>query len=304
MLTILLNALSLLLIILAGYMLKRVGLVKKTDGFILSTIIMTLTLPATIIMGLNPMKMSPTFIELCVIAIIMNFTLVFLGKYLWKNQPQLDRILLMYCITGYNIGNFTLPFVQSFYPEAIPYLFMFDVGNCIMLAGGSKILVESSQPTYQSNQAFKRLTTTLLSSIPFLTYLFMFLLKVTNLTLPTVVITILEPFSKANGFLSLLMIGIYMELLLPKKEWLTVKKILIWRYFFAILLAGLFFFILPISNSLLKIVLTIICLAPIPTFSVINSVEAGVKEETAGFISSISIIISLILMTIVMLLIT
>ena len=302
MLTILINAFGLFLIIIAGFTIKRIGLVDNKDGQILSKIILNLTLPATIIIGLNPIKVTGEFLNLTGAAIFINLILVLFAKKIWKKKEEYHRILFMYCITGYNIGNFTLPFIQSFYPEASAYLFMFDVGNCIMLAGGTKMIVSSTFNENDTTTGFSTLVTTLKGSVPFITYIVMLLIRSLDLTLPLGAISILQLFSSANGFLSLLMIGIYLELVLPKKESVIVKKILFWRYSIGAILAAFIFFVIPLPNDLLRLVLTLICFAPIATFSVINSVEAGIEESVAGFISSISILISLALMTIVMML--
>lgn len=302
--TILLNAFGLFLIILVGFFLKKMGLVSKSDGKVLSNIIVTITLPATVIIGMNTMAITSDFILLATIAVAMNLILVLTAKFLWRKDSYLDRVFFMYCISGYNVGNFTLPFIQSFYPLALPYLFMFDVGNCIMIAGGSKILVESSHPAFDKKQATQLLSQALLRSIPFMTYLIMVILRIFAISLPDFSIDIFQLFSTANGFLSLLMIGIYLELRLPKTAMMKVIEILSWRYAFATLFAALFYFVLPFDNPLVKIVLTVLAFAPIPTFAVINSVAAGIKEEVTGFISSVSILLSLGIMTLVMILIT
>lgn len=303
MLTILLNAFGLFLIILVGFFIKQLGLVKKADGKVLATIIVTITLPATIVIGMNSMEINQDFLVLASIAIVMNFALVLIGQLLWRKHIFLERALMMYSISGYNIGNFTLPFVQSFFPLAIPFLFMFDVGNCLMIAGGTQILVARINPNSLKKLSLSVIVKTLLGSLPFLTYLVMVGLRSLQLSLPVAVIEIIELFARGNGFLSLLMIGIYLELRLPKSERKAVGGILFWRYTLATLCALFFYFIVPFQTPLIKIVVTLVCFAPIPTFAVINSVAAGVKEEITGYLSSMSILISLVLMTLIILLI-
>lgn len=56
------------------------------------------------------------------------------------------------------------------------------------------------------------------------------------------------------------------------------------------------------SSRFLKPVLCLLVFAPIPLFGVINSVLAGMEEEAVGFVSSISFLISLPLMTLVLIL--
>ena len=300
---ILLNAFGLFLIILVGYAIKSWGLVKQADGRVLSTIIVTITLPATVIVGLNEMAINADFLVLAGLALVFNIVLVLFAGFITRRKSYHERVLLMYSISGYNIGNFTLPFMQSFFPLAIPYLFMFDVGNCVMIAGGSKVFVERTNPEAQEANPWQMIRRSLFSSIPFLTYIFMVVLRTFNLAFPPQIINLSELFARGNGFLSLLMIGIYLELRLPKADRLVVLKVLLWRYGIALLLAMTIYFLVPMSNHLMKVVLTLVCLAPIPTFAVIHSVEAGVKEEVVGFLSSISILISLVMLTAMVLII-
>ena len=300
---ILFQAVGLFMIILLGYFLKRKGLFKKEDGTILSRIIMTITLPAAIMVGLQNVHVTTEFIFLMVTAMMMNTVLLIIASYLWRDHSTLERSFFMFSITGYNVGNFTLPFIQGFLPQAVPYLFMFDVGNSIMLGGITMLLVQKFGLRKDAAFRIENLTRTLLSSVPFVTYLMMLSLRVMNKQLPFAIMPTIELVAKANGFLSLFMIGLYLELSLPDKAHALIIKILGWRYLFSAMLATLFFFVIPIQNQLVRVVLTVLSFAPIPTFSVVNSVKIGIDEESTGFISSASILISLICMTLIMLLI-
>lgn len=91
------------------------------------------------------------------------------------------------------------------------------------------------------------------------------------------------------------LIRLFLEHSLNKQESYLIFKVLTLRYLYSMLLTLLLYFLLPLP-ILLKTVLILIVLSPIATITTINSIEAGIKEETAGFISSASIIISLILM--------
>jgi hypothetical protein len=62
------------------------------------------------------------------------------------------------------------------------------------------------------------------------------------------------------------------------------------------LLLVAFFMLLPFP-AMIKIVLCLVSVGPIPTFGVINSVAAGMRAEVVGFTSSLSFLISLPLMT-------
>ncbi|OEG10717.1 transporter [Enterococcus termitis] len=279
---------------------KRIGLLSKADGATLSVIIVNITLPATVIVSLANVVVSSTLFFLLAMGILLNIVVILVGSQASRKRSILDRQFQMYSMSGYNIGNFTLPFIQGFYPLAIPFLLMFDIGNSVMLTGGSTLLIDKMIGSKEET-TLKKIILTLFKSVPFTAYMGMLLLRSVQIELPIELLGILELIAKANGFLSMFMIGLYLELRLPKQALNLVKEVLFWRYLCGMLLALLFAFVVPLE-PLLRIVLVVISLAPMPTFSVINSVKAGMKEETVGFTSSASILISLVLMTIVMLL--
>ncbi|MFD2307053.1 AEC family transporter [Enterococcus termitis] len=297
---ILLQAVSFCFVIILGYLMKRIGLLSKADGATLSVIIVNITLPATVIVSLANVVVSSTLFFLLAMGILLNIVVILVGSQASRKRSILDRQFQMYSMSGYNIGNFTLPFIQGFYPLAIPFLLMFDIGNSVMLTGGSTLLIDKMIGSKEET-TLKKIILTLFKSVPFTAYMGMLLLRSVQIELPIELLGILELIAKANGFLSMFMIGLYLELRLPKQALNLVKEVLFWRYLCGMLLALLFAFVVPLE-PLLRIVLVVISLAPMPTFSVINSVKAGMKEETVGFTSSASILISLVLMTIVMLL--
>ncbi|MBM7690116.1 hypothetical protein IGJ55_003072 [Enterococcus sp. AZ170] len=297
---ILLQAIGFCFMIFLGYLMKRIGLLNKADGSMLSVIIVNITLPATVIVSLANVVVSETLFFLLIMGIILNVLVILIGSQVSKKRSVLEQKFQMYTMSGYNIGNFSLPFIQGFYPLAVPFLLMFDIGNSVMLTGGSTLLIDKMVGSKEET-TLKKISLSLLKSAPFTAYLIMLLLRIGQVRLPVELLGILDMMAKANGFLSMFMIGLYFELRLPKKALHLVKEVLFWRYLCGAVLALLFAFVVPLS-PLLRIVLVVLCLAPMPTFSVINSVKAGMPEETVGFTSSASILISLVLMTIVMML--
>lgn len=293
--SILQQALGFCVIIVLGYLLKRVGPMSKADGGVLSVIILTITLPAAIVVGLADVKITSILFILMTIGFVLNVIAILLGRLVWSNKPELQQKLLMYSVSGYNVGNFSLPFVQGFFPIAVPYLCMFDIGNAFMLAGGSPLLIDRLVGE-KEKMNLPKIIRTLLKSIPFTTYLVMLVLRAFDISLTSGILDIFQLMSNANGFLSMLMIGLYLELRLPKQALSLVGKTLFMRYLLGILFAVLIVWLLPV-DPMIKKVLALLCVSPIPTFSVINCVKAGIDEGTVGFTSSMSILISLVLMT-------
>lgn len=293
---IIINALTLFVIIFSGWFVKRIGLLSKADGGTLSQIIVNVTLPAVIIVNLSRLEFSGTLLLLIPGAVLVTFLQILLGKLAAAKNPVQDQLFLMYGVSGFNIGNFTLPFVQSFFSAGIPLLSVFDIGNSIMLAGGTTVAIDGLTGRSERVSVLVILKK-LLRTPPFTCYLLMLLFRLLQVALPEGFLSVLAPVAGANTFLSMFMIGLYLELRLPRSSLGLVLKVLLTRYSIGggLLLAVL---LLPIPRSL-KMILCLLAVTPIPLFSVINSVAAGVKEEIVGFSSSVSFLLSLLLMTII-----
>lgn len=291
---VLLNAFALFMVIIFGYLMKRVNILSKADGTTLSLIILNITLPAAVITNLSTLTIDTGLLLLVAVGFIFNVIMVFSGSFFGKNEEESSRKFLMYTASGYNIGNFALPFMQSFLPAAVPFLALFDVGNSIMLAGGTTMLIDRIEGQSEKFSPFNILKR-LFSSVPFTTYVVMLVIRLLSISLPAPVLAITGIMGSANTFLSMFMIGLYLELFLPRKFQKIVLKVLGVRYGIGILMAVIIF-ILPLP-SMMTTVLCLLCLGPIATFGVINSVKSGMKEEAVGFASSISFIISFALMT-------
>ncbi|MDT1939904.1 MULTISPECIES: AEC family transporter [Carnobacterium] len=294
--SIILQATGFLLIISVAYLLKQGGLFKQSDGHLLSKVIVNLTLPAAIILGFNGVEVNSIFFYLILIGFLTNVVLVFFGGFIWKKKDPIQQGFMMFGISGYNIGNFTLPFVQGFFSAAVPFLCMFDMGNALMLSGGSTILVEKmtgkSESKFSALQSLKRL----FSSPPFTVYILMFFLAIFHITIPKTVLSYVHLFASGNAFLSMFMIGLYLEISIQKTDLKLVSKVLVTRYLLATVVACFFYFVLPFPLFIRK-VLVLLAFAPIGSLSTISSIAFGCKASVAGFISSASIILSLIIMT-------
>lgn len=292
---VLLNSLGLFVIILIGYLTKRLNLLMKADGTTISKIVVNVTLPAAIIVNLQSLEVKNQLLLLIAAGLVLNLVMIIIGHFFSKKQEQVEREFLMYSVSGYNIGNFAIPFVQSFMPLAIPILSFFDIGNSVMLAGGSNVVIEGISGSNGQRPSAKMVLGRLGRSVPFLCYLIMLFFRMVKLDLPPAVFQIAQPIASANTFLSMFMIGLFLELRLPKKDLALVLRVLVIKYASGILLAVVFM-LLPIP-MMIKIVLCLVSVGPSPTFAVINSVAAGMRAEVVGFTSSLSFLVSLPLMT-------
>ncbi len=220
--------------------------------------ILNVTLPAAIILNLADMQIQMDALALILIAVIITFVQIMTAFFLTKKENDVLRQFSMYCGSGFNIGNFAIPFAQSFYPLGIPLISLFDMGNSIMLAGGTTILIEyliGKRTVFEPG----KIILNLLRSPTFTCYLFMLLIRSFGLSLPQGVIQLVQPIGNANTFLSMFMIGLFLDFRLPKHAAATVGKILSLRYGIGLLLFLCFFFYLFPLFLEARVVFTGIC---------------------------------------------
>ncbi|MCT1227119.1 AEC family transporter [Lactococcus lactis] len=298
MTTILLNALSIMLVLFLALLLKKIGILHQKDGALTSKMVVYLTLPATILIGVNHTKLSNIFFILMFMGLFSNLLLVFLGKLIGRKATVEERGLYMFDLSGYNIGNFSIPFVFSFFPAAIPFLAMFDMGNSLMVTGTTQAIVELSSGRKKHGFILQEIFGVLFRNPPFVVYIFMFILAIFGLSFPDGWLIPIRPLANANTLLSIFTIGLFMEFRLPKGKLKLVINILTWRYLLAFILASLVYFFLPFP-AIIKEILLLIFFCPMSFLHMIQAIELGNDKALAGLTISLSMFISLILMSII-----
>ncbi|MCA9766377.1 MAG: AEC family transporter [Carnobacterium sp.] len=293
---VLIQAFSFLLVIMVAYLFKVANILEGKDGRTISKIILNLTLPATIIIGFNSVELDKIVFIMIGLGLLANIIFITFGGLIWRKRKTSDQALMIFSQGGYNIGNFTIPFVQGFFPQAIPFIGSFDTGNALMLFGGTPILADKLTGQNRGARGIGEVIFRLFRSPAFTTYSVMILLALVNITIPDTILSVVKLFASGNAFLSMFMIGLYLELTISRSDLKKVTQLLFTRYTIGILFALVSYFLLPLPE-IVRLSLVLLALAPIATVSTINMVVYGNKESLSGFLSSASIILSLLFMT-------
>ena len=94
----------------------------------ISKIVVNVTLPAAIIVNLQFLEVKNQLLLLIIAGLLLNLVMIIIGHFLSKKQDQVEREFLMYGVSGYNIGNFAIPFVNCFMPMAFDFFCLFVFG--------------------------------------------------------------------------------------------------------------------------------------------------------------------------------
>ena len=133
---VLVKAAAFVAVILAGYLMKRGGLFKKEDFHVLSKVVIYITLPSAIISNFSKMTIDYSLLLMCLIGIFCNLVTVAAGYLVNIRKSGEHKAFDMLNMSGYNIGNFTMLFVQNFFgPVGFAVTSLFDAGNAVMCTG-------------------------------------------------------------------------------------------------------------------------------------------------------------------------
>lgn len=293
MLDILTRAGSFVAIILLGYFLKKIGFFKQEDFTILSRITIRITLPAAIVMNFAGKEIDPAMLGLGLLGLGGGAIYVLLGYLMNRRHSKEQQAFEMLNLAGYNIGTFVLPFAQNFLgPAGALSTSLFDTGNAFICLGGAYSIAAMVKDG--KGFSFKRIFKAMATSVPFVTYVIMVTITLAKIPVPGFAVSLAGIISSANAFMAMLMIGVGFKLECNRAQLGRIAKILSVRYSIAIVLALVYYFVLPLDIQIRQ-ALVILAFSPfgsaIPAFT--GELEGDVGLSSA--LNSISIIISIVI---------
>jgi predicted permease len=163
------------------------------------------------------------------------------------------------------------------------------MGNAVICLGGAFGVAS----TVKSGAGFsvKRILSALGRSVPFLTYVVMLLLNLTHITLPKPVTECVGIIGSANPFLAMFVIGVGFKVAGEKGQGLQIFRLLALRYGVAVLVALIFWFVLPFPVEVRQ-ALVILAFSPIGSAVPPFTAELGGDVGLSSAVNSISILIS------------
>ena len=112
--SVLLKAGCFFVIILMGYGLKKIGLLSQTDLPVFSKLVTKITLPAAIIHNFSQATMDISMLVIVLIGFLCSGLYAVIGYGLFSKGTRDQKAFGLVNASGYNIGCFTMPFVQGF----------------------------------------------------------------------------------------------------------------------------------------------------------------------------------------------
>jgi malate permease and related proteins len=287
-----------MLIIVLGYVSKRINIIKETDGEGISRIIFNFTLPALVIATFSSIKVDGSLFLLPIINMLFCSAMILIALYLFRNESRVRRGMMCMTAAGFNIGLFAYPLVESLWgQEGLKYFGMFDMGNAVIVFGVC-YFAASYFSTDEGTVDFKAMLKKITGSIPLITYVITLLINVSGLKYPGIIIDISKVLSRANMPLSLLLLGVYLSFSFEKSYWKGMGKVLGLRYGIGLTVGALLYFLLPFE-PLFRYTALIGIVLPISMTVIPYSVQFNYDHKFVGTLNNFSIIISFILVWII-----
>lgn len=282
-------------IILLGYILKRVGLLKASDFTIISRIVINVTLPASIIVNFTGQTVKAALFLMTLIGLGYGVLLIAIGCVMERRRGKEAQAFAMVNLSGCNVGNFSLPFVQSFLgPVGVMVTSLFDTGNVAICFGGSYAVAHSVKDGggFSVRPILKKMA----RSTPLITYIVMTILTMAHISLPAPVLQYAGIIAGANAFLAMFMIGVGFRLDSDPAHIKAAARIIGTRYLVAVLAALAVYFLLPLPLEYRQ-PLVILLLSPIGSAATAYTAELKGDYGLSSAINSLSILISIFLIT-------
>ncbi|GGH84533.1 putative permease [Pullulanibacillus pueri] len=283
------------LIIALGYALKRFNILKAKDGEGLSRIVFNLTLPALIVVTFSDFVIDPSLLLLIASCFLFGLLVAAIGLFVFRNEPRKIKGMVCMMVPGFNIGLFAYPLVEGIWGEkGIKYFGMFDVGNSFLVFG-LIYLIGSYYSSDDVKLTAKDISFKMLKSIPFMTYIVVFILSIIGIHLPAFIVDTSKIISVANMPMSLLLLGLYLNFRFDKSYNKLLYKFLGIRYLIGLGLGILLFFILPFDN-MFKYTLLMGLILPTSVAVLPYSVEFDYNQKFVGIASNVTILLSFFLL--------
>ena len=281
-------------VMVLGYLLRRGGVLRQEDFRVISTLVIKVTLPAAVIVNFSGKEMDVSQLTMMLLGLLIGCIYMALGYLVHRRDSVEERAFAVLNYSGYNIGNFTMPFVQSFLgPTGIIVTSLFDVGNAMVCLGGSAAVADALRKG--GRLSLKKILRTMGRSVCFLTYITMTVLTLLHITLPAALLQWISVPAGANVFLSMLMIGVGFSGVRGSGQWKAIRRFMFCRYGLAVVLALACWFVLPFDLEVRR-TLVVLLFAPIASSNLPFTREMEGDVGLASTMSSVSILCGIVCM--------
>lgn len=292
----LVSVLAYVVVIAIGATLRARKLVPNDLSKPIGFIVLHITLPCAIVTFLNGVKLPFALLSTILIPIAATWILIGIAWLLTKDRPDAKTAVpfAILNMSSFNVGTFGMPFTMGLVsPLGFLVVCLFDIGNSIMCTGGTYALICREKGSFW--RTLINVPRTLAHSAPLWTYVIVLTLSFAHITIPDAVLHFCRVVGGANTFLSMLFIGLSINLTINWEKFRPLIWMMGVRYVVTAILAALLYFFLPFPLDVRQ-ALAVTMMTPLAVMGVVFTMKAGLDYETAANINSLSVLVSVVIM--------
>jgi len=282
--------------LMIGYGLKRIGVLKASDGEVLARIALNVTLPAVVLLEVPKASLSGANAILPFFPPIASILTVAIGLVVFRKQSRVDRGLSLTASGSYNIGLFAIPLVTAIYGSAgVARFALADIGNVFTIF----VFTYTIAYHYSPHRQGERLGLTgylklIFGNIPFIAYLTGFGMILLHVQITGLAARVLAVPAAMNRGIALLVLGTLLRFRFPPGTWKLIMPAIALRYIFGVVAAGLTLFFIPLPLDL-RIALAGVFVMPAGLTLIPFALKWGYDRDRAAAILNASIPASFVL---------
>jgi predicted permease len=289
------QTLPILSLVVVGFLLRQVGLLRTGDNQVMARLIINITLPAVIFLSIARANVTPAtmaLLGLCgvVVSLGLSLTSTALTSYLHLERQVAGVIILASMII--NLGFFLFPvFLTVYGQEGISRLAAFDLGNSIVAHSYGFFLATryGKRPPVGLWNSLRRVL-----SLPVLWAVLMGLVvNLLHIPISSFLLNMLEPLAVANIPLAMLTLGAFIQLRYTHLPLMGLAVALRMGGGFLLGQACVFFAHL---QGLDRVAVSMGSAMPVGVAVMVYSVSEGLDAEFAAGTISLSILVGLAIM--------
>ncbi len=285
-------------IVAIGYLVKKLNILKETDGDTIAKIIFNITLPAVILQVTTTIQFELSLVLLPLISVVFGFFMTFIALLVFRKHPSNIKGAMIMTMIGFNVANFFFPLVEGIWGQpGMQYIALVDAGNAFTIFIVCYILSTIYSPKNQENVVkinVKYILSRIIRSAPILSYIVALIINFSGIVIPSFFSELIDVLARANTALALLLLGVFLHFKFRKAEWISIIKVLVLRYGVGLLVGLALFFLLPpsIFSPLFRIIICLSLILPVGLAVIPFSVENGYDQKLVTMVVNLTIIIS------------
>ena len=278
-----------------GFLIKKFDFITEKEGKTISKFLMHTTFPALMLVSTIRIKLEPSLFLIPVIAFILGSIMILIALFVFKKYPNDLRGLLTMGSSGFNTGLFAFPIIEGIWGrDGLVYAIMFDIGNTAIVFGLVYTIGNYFASREHGHVDLGLILKRVLRSPPLQAMIIGLIINVLYISVPNIAIDFLDVLAKGNKPIVLLLMGIYLNFALDKKQVWAASKVLGIRYVCGLLAVVLICNFVPVS--LYQSILIMCVILPVGLTILPFSDELKYDSKIAGLLVNMSLLISFALM--------